>query len=87
MEPRTPEGVVAARLAFAPGVFIRAGQVGVVTGFDWGALGVLIPPHGDRERVISLLQVMENGVLEGSREAAQMVERRGAAARDFAKER
>jgi len=60
--------VLVADLAGRPGLWKRAGQMGVVAGLDWPAFLALIPPGCRRESVIALARPYEAGLIEGGME-------------------
>ena len=69
--PQTPEGFLVRQIGSAPGLLIRAGMTGAVTGLDWASILSMVPADCDRERVISLIREWEIGVLEGASEKAK----------------
>lgn len=68
-----------------PGLWVRAGQTGVICGLDWGALRSLISSSADVERVLALAAALEEGMLEGSAEAAKDEEARARAREEIDK--
>jgi hypothetical protein len=61
-------------LVMRPGLWARAGMGGEITGLDWAALRALIPPTADVERVLGLMALFEDGLLEGRRQVAEQDE-------------
>lgn len=51
-----------------PGLWKRAGQMGVVSGLDWPAFKDLLPEGCNRERVLALARPFEAGLIEGGME-------------------
>lgn len=54
-----------------PGLWVRAGQTGVICGLDWTAVRSLVPPGSDVERVLALAGAIEEGMLQGTGETAK----------------
>lgn len=55
-------------IAGRPGLWKRAGQMGVVAGLDWTAFKDLLPEGCRRERVLALARPFEAGLIEGGME-------------------
>lgn len=64
----TPEGIAVTDIASRPGLWLRAGMEGKVSGLDHAALAACLPAHIDRDRALALAAPAEIGLLEGFRD-------------------
>lgn len=69
--PRTIEGVVALRIAFTPGAWLRAGDTGAVVGVNYQAAAILLPDGVGRHVAMALLNRAEIGLLAGVAKATK----------------
>ncbi|KQV66640.1 hypothetical protein ASC70_12465 [Caulobacter sp. Root343] len=51
-------------------MWIRAGQIALITGLDWAAIMAVIPDTADREKVEHLVKAYERGLVSGSSKLA-----------------